>query len=200
MQPPLAFTPPPQPVPVAAGLRGESLNAAFLEHRDQLYGFVLALVREPDLAEDVFQDVGLSVIQAAQKAESEAVQDFLPWARTLCRRRAADHIRRRRRLRHLEAPVADLGELVDRSFAENPVDPEDSTRRVHLLRRCLEHLAPKARSIVDARYLDLLDIGAIASRFGWKPNAIKVALAKARSHLFECLHRRMKALEDGDGT
>lgn len=169
-------------------LSGEALNKAFLEHREILAAFCLALLRDRCDGEEVFQEVGLSVIEAA--AKGEAVRSFLPWAREICRRRAADHLRRKRRRERREHSFEEMGEIVERAFSENEdLEPTFSSAAFSVLDDCLGKLGPRARSIVDSFYHGRLAIAAIAERIGWKADAVKVALCKARRSLLECFRR-----------
>jgi RNA polymerase sigma-70 factor (ECF subfamily) len=174
-------------------LTGADLNQAFLLHRDQLFGFIMALARDLDAAEEIFQDVGVAVSRAA--ADNTPVQNALPWLRGLCRHRTTDYFRRRQQYRRRQNAMAEMADLVEQSFVENIVDEEENRRRVSLLRQCLDKLSARARQIVDARYADHASIGAIAQRFAWQPNAVKVALSKARRTLADCVQRHITAEE-----
>src|SRR5687767_8502727 len=89
----------------------------FLENRDALLGFIFALTRDPDAAEEVFQNVGLAVVDEANRGTR--VADFRRWAREIARHRVADYYRDRSRTRALPALPDSMLSVVCLSFDEN---------------------------------------------------------------------------------
>ena len=63
------------------------------------------------------------------------------------------------------------------------------------LARCLEHLAPKAREIMQLRYQHEHGPSEIAVMLGRSVNSIGVALSKARMVMRECVDRQLKQVE-----
>ena len=76
-------------------LEASDLVKLLLEHRDGLLGYVLALTRDRAAAEEVFQEVGLAVVEEAGRATR--VAKFLPWVHEMIRRRVAEHFRKNSR-------------------------------------------------------------------------------------------------------
>ena len=87
-----------------------------------------------------------------------------------------------------------MADAVETAFAETWIDAEAAAVRARHLAICLDKLAPRARQIVEERYRRGRSIEDVARAVGWKPNPVKVALAKARRALADCMRRRM---EDG---
>ena len=63
-----------------------------LESRRVLFGFIFALTRDAEAAEDIFQELSLAILDEAAKGTTPG--DFLAWARELARHRVADYYRR----------------------------------------------------------------------------------------------------------
>src|SRR5207237_4666 len=81
-----------------------------LRQRDTLFAFVLTLTRSHDMAEELFQELGVAVLAEARRG---VVPDaFLPWARTIARHRVADFFRARSRRAGLEVPLDQTHEAV----------------------------------------------------------------------------------------
>src|SRR5205823_2729481 len=123
-----------------------ALVKQFLDHRDVVLGFIFALTRDYDVAEEVFQEVAVSILQEAGK--DTQVGSFLSWAQGIARRRVADYYRKANR-RETAVPLAGpLCEIVTLAFAENEKLLEGDQERMKSLLECLKKLAGRSREIV----------------------------------------------------
>ena len=165
----------------------------FLRNRDTLMGFVLALVRDHDLAEELFQETALAILAETEKGTRPA--NFLAWARAVARHRIADYYRRRARRNEDLRTFETMADLLMQAFEENEIGAEESRRRLKHLMECLRRLGERARTIVDLRYRDRLALRDIAAAVEWKESAVKVALAKARRALAGCVDAKLRAEE-----
>ena len=168
----------------------------FVQHRDVLYGYVFALTGDHDLAEDVLQEIGVSILTEAARGTSP--ESFMPWARALARHRVADHYRRLASRRRHEVPFEPFADAVDQAFAEHAPTPEDSDHQLNLLRECLTRLSSRVRTIIDLRYRSRQSIDQIAAALSWAAASIKVALSRARRTLADCVDRKRRQ-EEGLG-
>jgi RNA polymerase sigma-70 factor (ECF subfamily) len=155
----------------------------FVKHQLGLRAFILSL--EPNFtdAEDLLQEVFLVVTRKAN--EFEEGTNFFAWACTIARFKLLELLRRRARSQVLSEEVIEALCAVE---SEQQFD--DS--RLAILQHCLEQLAPKARQMMYLRYYGEHSPAQIARLVSWTPNAVRVALSRARSVLQECLERRMR--------
>lgn len=163
------------------------LVRVFLAEQDGLYAYIAALAGDPAVAEEVFQEVGLSVMREAGRGT--VPDDAAAWLRGLARNRVMDHFRIQARRRGRERSFDELAAVIDDAFVERADEPAFDVADVRRLRECLQRLAPRARSLVELRYRRGLDNPGIAKAVGWSVDAVKVALSKARRALGECLAR-----------
>ncbi len=166
------------------------LVRAFLEDRDTVLGFILALTRDADAAEEVFQEVGLAVVNEAARGTS--VADFGRWVREIARHRTADYYRRRTRAGAL---AGTLEEAVCQAFEEAQISREDARLRERFLAECLDSISGRAREAIERRYRDGMSLAAIASAIGWQAASVKVALSRARKALFDCIQAKLRSRE-----
>ena len=162
-----------------------SVQSLFLQHAAAVRGFVLGLVADRAAADDIVQEIFLTVVQ--REAEYRRNDNFLAWARGIARKKVLEHYRHRR-----TKPLL-FDEQVLEQMAESVVSSAQQWElRREALSRCLERLAPRAREIVDLRYAEQpLTPSELAQRIGWTMNAVNVALARARSFLRECTRRAL---------
>jgi len=171
-----------------SGMQNE-LVRTFLENRGLLFGFLQALTRDLDLAEEAFQEVGLRVMQ--QAAKGAHVARILPWLREVARNVVADQFRARAR-----APLpAPLEALVVQAFDENEVSADEIRARRRALSECLERLTERVRGLFRLRYAEGSSLDEAAHSIGWTPESVKVAMARARKTLLDCMQTKLNAAE-----
>ena len=168
--------------------RASDLVKLFLEHRDGVFGYVLALTRDRAAAEEVFQEIGLAVVEEAGKGAE--VLRFLPWVHEMARRRVAEHFRKNAR-RNAFARLDSLDEVVGQAFEENAPGLDERARRQDCLSECLDELPDTQREMVEQRYRERASILQIARSHDWTEGAVKVALWKARRRLEGCVESKM---------
>lgn len=154
----------------------------FVRHQGQLRAFLLALRPDFALADDVLQEVFLTVSAQAVKFDPES--SFIAWARSIARFKFLEACRR------LPGPALDA-ETADSLAAACPDDWASDTR-LEALARCLNTLAPKAQEIVRLRYEREHSPPEIARLLSRTVNSVSVALAKARVALRECIDRELR--------
>lgn len=153
----------------------------FVRHQTQLKAFVVALSPGFARADDVLQEVFLTITAKAHEFELDS--SFLAWARAIARfklleaRRASDH--------QLLSP-----EVLDSLVASCP-DGWAGEERLDALTVCIGELAPKTREIVQLRYQREHSPTEIARLLDRTVNSVNVALSKARVALRECMERRL---------
>jgi len=155
----------------------------FVKHQLGLRAFILSL--EPNFtdAEDLLQEVFLVITRKAN--EFQEGTNFFAWGCTIARYKLMELLRRRSRSQALSE------EVIEALCAAEPEDHFDDSR-LAILRNCLEQLAPKARQMMYLRYYGEHSPAQIARLVSWTPNAVRVALSRARTVLHECLERRMR--------
>ena len=74
-----------------------ALEALVLRHKDKLYTSILFLVKDKYLAEDIFQDVFIRVIDTTRSGRYTEEGKFLPWAMRIAHNLCVDHFRKVKR-------------------------------------------------------------------------------------------------------
>ncbi|HZE99614.1 MAG TPA: sigma-70 family RNA polymerase sigma factor [Planctomycetota bacterium] len=171
-----------------------NLVRKLLENRDGIFGFVMALTRDREAAEEIFQEVGLAIIEESSKKTD--IERFLPWVHELARRRVAEYYRRSSRRRNLEHS-GPLDDAVSLAFQEGAADPASVSRRQDHLDSCLDDLSPAQRELVERRYRDHAPLREIADRAKTTEGSIKVLLWRVRRQLARCIEGKMSSAGGG---
>src|ERR1041384_8243320 len=75
----------------------EALEALVLRHKDKLYTSIFFLVKDKCLAEDIFQDVFIRIIDTIRSGRYTEEGKFLPWAMRIAHNLCVDHFRKVKR-------------------------------------------------------------------------------------------------------
>lgn len=167
----------------------DSLIRSFQADRFRLIAYIRALVGDPELTEELFQEVSVVVLQKIEAFDPS--KDLQAWCRGIARNLVLRERERSRRLRIFDSEQ--IIDLVDAAFEEKARadDPVDAQRS--LLRRCMGHLAEGSRELLDLRYRSGLSLRAIAGKLERTEGAVQVALSRVRKWLADCVQRRGQA-------
>lgn len=158
---------------------------ALLSRRAMLIGYILSIVRDPHLAEDIFQNVALLVVKKGIRVETEA--GFISWLRKTARYQALNAMQKQSNApRPLDESVL---ESLEEHWRARDVDP--SSTSVDALRECLKTLTPRARRLVDLRYGENLDGSRLSEILSRPLNTVYVALSRIHRTLAECVNFRL---------
>ena len=131
----------------------------YVRYKDNVYGYVLSIVRDPYEAEDVSQHVFLKLLSVIERYEPRGVP-FTSWLLRVARNVAVDHLRARR-----SPPCAEVYGVSEE------VDDAGRERRWGL-EQALEALPAEQRNVVVLRHLVGLSPGEIAIRMGRSEAAV----------------------------
>jgi RNA polymerase sigma-70 factor (ECF subfamily) len=149
-------------------------------HKRSVYSLALRMLGQPELAEDMAQEVFMQLHANLRSIQSADHLAF--WLRKVTAHRVIDHLRRRPAV-----SVTSLDEEAEQIGSPDPGDP--------LLQRQLQQLVlglnPDARAVVTLRYQEDLDPVDIAKTLDMSINTVK-------SHLKRSLELMRQRIESGE--
>lgn len=146
----------------------------------KLFGIILRILRRQDIAEDVLQEVYVTVWKRASSFDPSLASP-ITWMATIARNRAIDEVRRKSPM--VVAPE-DLAEMSDGTAALHASGHQDDMIG---LMRCLEGLEPQRREMVLLAYFEGYSREAIAEKYTCPVNSVKTWLRRSLLQLRECL-------------
>lgn len=154
-------------------------------HRGWLCAVIAAQSVEPDVVEDILQEVAAAAIeQASPIRESERVRG---WLYRLAVNQVARHRRRRARQRRHEGKLAELQEQENGHSTEIPLAWLLSQERRELVRQALERLSAEESALLKAKYFENRSYRSLAEELGIGEKAVDARLFRARARLRELL-------------
>lgn len=175
----------PREIPSAADgpTATEEVQRLFLKNSGAIKGFILALLRNTSLAEDVLQETFLVV---TAKAESFRVgSNFVAWACTIARFKILETLRKQALEPHPLRP-----EVIEALAADVPDDHHREEVLRHL-ETCITLLPKSTRQVILLRYFQSLVPEEIGRKLSLKIDSVYVTLARARKSLRHCVEAKL---------
>src|SRR5215218_9075082 len=133
-----------------------ALEVLVLRHKDKLYTSILFLVKDKYLAEDIFQDVFIRIIDTMRSGRYTEEGKFLPWAMRIAHNLCVDHFRKVKRTPTIKtSDDRDIFEVIN--FSEPGADHRMMQGQSHdRVRKMLDLLPEDQREVIIMRhYADL---------------------------------------------
>ncbi|HVL42875.1 MAG TPA: sigma-70 family RNA polymerase sigma factor [Brevundimonas sp.] len=166
---------------VASGDR-RALEEVYRRTSGKLFGVVLRILPDRQEAEDVLQDVYLTVWRKADKFDADRASP-ITWLAALARNRAIDRIRSRGgRVFVSDEAVAtrpDAGPL--------PGDELEAGEAADRIHTCLDQLEPERADVVRQAFFGGMTYDALANRVGVPLGTMKSWMRRSLLRLRDCL-------------
>lgn len=140
-----------------------ALENLILRHKDKIYTSIFLLVKDKYLAEDIFQDVFIRVIDTIRSGRYTEEGKFLPWAMRIAHNLCVDHFRKVKRTPAIKTgDDRDIFEVIN--FSEDGIDQRMMQRQSHnRVREMLDRLPEDQREVIILRHYAELSFKEIAS-------------------------------------
>jgi len=153
-----------------------ALRTLYMRHQVRVYRFVMRLVRDHALAEDVVSEVFFAVWRQADRFKGRSTVST--WLLSIARHKALTALKR--------PPVEQLDGEMAAEIADPALNPEariDRKDNGAMLRRCLDALSPEHGEMIDLVYYQQKSIKEIAEILGIPSNTVKTRMFYARKRL-----------------
>jgi RNA polymerase sigma-70 factor (ECF subfamily) len=157
-----------------------AMQVLFARHHVRVYRFVLRLVRDESVAEDLISEVFLDVWRQAGRFEGRS--QVSTWLLAIARFKALSALRRR--------PDEELDDETAEAIEDPSDDPEvalDKKDKSAAIRKCLEKLSAEHREIIDLVYYHEKSVEEVSQIVGIPENTVKTRMFYARKRLAELL-------------
>jgi len=174
--------------------RTKNITSEFLAGRQQLMAFIYGLVRDPQVAEDIFQETWIKLAGAMQ--QGTIIQSQPKWCRTVARNLVLQHWRQQRNAKVVaDSSLLEFLDFVEAAFQENPwLSTND---RQQALNDCVAALPQKSRRLLNLKYSDGCSLEQIARTVDQSTAAVVKALVRLRQALSVCVEKKLKLGELG---
>jgi RNA polymerase sigma-70 factor (ECF subfamily) len=169
---------------VAAGDRA-ALELVYRDTSAKLFGVILRILNDRGEAEDVLQEVYITVWRKASVFDPARASP-ITWLVAIARNRAIDRLRSGTGARRA-APIEEAGEVSDPAPAASElVESAQESRR---LAGCLDELEARQSAAIRAAFMDGLTYEELAARSGVPLGTMKSTIRRGLLKLRACLDR-----------
>ena len=157
-----------------------AMQVLFARHHVRVYRFVLRLVGNPSVAEDLISEVFLDVWRQADRFEGRSAVST--WMLAIARFKALSALRKK--------PDQELDDETAETIEDTSDNPEVALAKKDkgaVLRQCLAKLSPEHREIIDLVYYHEKSVEEVAEIVGIPENTVKTRMFYARKKLAELL-------------
>jgi RNA polymerase sigma-70 factor, ECF subfamily len=164
---------------IAGGDR-TAMHTLYARHNVRVYRFILRIVRDTSVAEDLVSQVFLDVWRTAKQFEGRS--QVSTWLLSIARFKALTALRQRR--------FEDLDQDEVREIADDSDTPETSLERATtraILRACVAKLSPAHREIINLVYYHEKSVEEVGQIIGIPQSTVKTRMFYARKQLADLL-------------
>lgn len=168
---------------VKAYINGDekAFEALLMRHKDKIYRFVYLKVRDGALAEDIFQETFIKIVNTLKAGSYNEEGKFLPWAMRIAHNLVIDHFRKANKVRLIsESSSAKDDFNIFHTLKLEDENIQDEMTRVELegqMVELIEHLPDTQRDILKMRIFNEMSFKDIAEM---EDISINTALGRMR--------------------
>ena len=157
-----------------------AMHILYARHNVRVYRFILRIVRDATVAEDLVSHVFLDVWRTA--AQFEGRSQVSTWLLSIARFKALTAMRQRR---HEDIDQDDVREIADE--ADTPEVSLERSATSAILRACVAKLSPAHREIINLVYYHEKSVEEVGQIIGIPQSTVKTRMFYARKQLAELL-------------
>ncbi len=169
------------------GLDSTQIVRLLTTERNRLFAYIWAIVGDVHLAEDVFQEVSLFVVEKGPELTNEP--ELNVWLRRTARFKALNALRQ---VKNQPVPLNEsILDTLEEYWTQFDAMPESDL--VETLRECMRLLTPNGRKMMVMRYSKGLRTSQIAQCLKRQIAAVQKSIARAHRSLYDCVRLKTEA-------
>ena len=132
-------------------------------YQNKIYSYVLMLVKDKQLADDIFQDTFLKIIRTIKAGAYKEEGKFIQFAMRIAHNLIIDHFRKAKRLPMVDPTKEDYDMLDNAKFMDPSIEEKMVTEQIYDdVRKMIEYLPEEQREVLVMRMYDDMSFKEIA--------------------------------------
>ena len=160
-------------------LKGDnnSFELLLTRHKNRIFAFIMSKVKNRDLAEDIFQDTLIKVINSLQKGKYNEEGKFLPWMMRIAHNLVIDYFRKESKMRKIRPTSEfDIFDVLD-DGSKNQEEVMIQSQVHSDLKLLIQQLPEDQMEVLKLRYFEDMSFKKISDLTGV---SINTALGRMR--------------------
>jgi RNA polymerase sigma-70 factor (ECF subfamily) len=171
-------------------------------HKNKIFTYIVLTVKQRDVAEDIFQDVFLKVVNTMNKGSYKEEGKFLPWVMRIAHNMVMDYFRLGKRMQFVYKSEEDDEESVDvfRLLVNDEKNAEEKIVEGEMaqeIRRMIDKLDDEQKEVVLMRHFCKMSFKEIAEMTNVNINTalgrMRYAIINLREMMNEAKEKRIAA-------
>ncbi len=171
--------------------KNREISKQFIAERHRLLAFIRGMIRDPDDAEDILQEVWIRLADALE--QNKEIRILGKWCRVVAKNLIL-HYWRDRRTKEMVVDE-DILDLAERAFDETDDEPAFWDAKRKALRECMEALPGESKRLLVLKYEQGFSTEKLGRRFRKKASAILMYLSRVRASIRTCIEQRLRMRE-----
>jgi len=122
-------------------------------HKNRVFAYILMVVKDRQLADDIFQDTFIKVINTIKAGNYKEEGKFIQWVMRIAHNLIIDFFRRSKRIPVMENNNSDFDIFDTISIKDRSVEEKIITNQIHEdVRNLIEYLPPEQREVLVLRH------------------------------------------------
>lgn len=144
----------------------KAFETLLLRHKNRIFRFILMKIKDRDLADDIFQETFVKIINTLQLGKYNEEGKFLPWAMRIAHNLVIDHFRKTSKVRMISESSSFSDDYsifnVLSTGEENTLETMTRTELENQMVDLIDHLPETQREIIQMRIFQDLSFKDIA--------------------------------------
>ncbi len=142
-----------------------SIEVLINRHKNRIYTYILLIVREQQLAEDIFQDTFIKVIRSLRSGRYQEKGVFVSWVIRIAHNLIIDFYRKEKYLKTYSNDASEVDILNSRKFSEMNIEDELIKEQIsHDVRKLIEQLPENQKQVILLRHYGRLSFKEVAKQ------------------------------------
>lgn len=157
----------------------------YTEYQQDVFQFLIYMVRNRDTAEDLLQEVFIKVMNSYHRFEGKSSEKT--WLFSIAKNVTVDYFRKQKTIRKRVMEHFDWGERELSGGGPLPDEIAEQSEQVKKLYACLDNCTTDQKMVIITRYIQDLNISETAEVLGWTEGKVKTTQHRAIKKLKELM-------------
>ena len=142
-----------------------SLEKLIQRHQNRVFAYILMVVKDKQLADDIFQDTFIKVINTIKSGAYKEEGKFIQWVMRIAHNLIIDYFRKSKRIPVIENDKDDFDIFDTIRFTDPSVEDQMITDQIHQdVRKLIEYLPSEQKEVLFMRHYSEMSFKDIAEQ------------------------------------